>query len=335
MSTTTARRALPPAAAPTPAAALERKSRMSMKNARTDVPKTGLRVLVYGPDGVGKTTFGAQSPKPIFLCAENGLVAELVEQYQLARAPSPSSFDDVLEFAWNFANEEHEYQSLVIDTLDWLEALLFQSLCVKHSKQSIEEVGGGWQKGYVAAIEEWRKLLIPLTRAWESGRNVIALAHSQIREFKNPTGTDFDRWGLKLWNGRNSDASALWREWADDVLFLNFEYLAGKHPDEKRAKGIQQEQVRVLNTEWNVAWDAKSRHNLPARLPVSWADYVGAVAANRPVDPDAMIASIREMMPALPAERQALLEESLKIVGTNATALRMLRERVTAEVERS
>lgn len=227
--------------------------------------------LLYGVDGVGKTTFGAEAPKPVFICAEQGLGT-----LDVARFPVPKDLDEVMAMVQLLIDEKHDHETLVVDSLDWLEPIVHATVCKKNNWASVEAPGYG--KGYVAAIEEWLKLIRKL-KALRAKMNVVLIAHATIRTFTDPEqNVQYDRYQLKLsGQGAKTDASAIWREAVDDVLFANFEIRVTQAGDQRKAKAFGDGE-RVIYTERRPAFDAKNRNNLPFKLPLSWEEYASACA---------------------------------------------------------
>lgn len=300
-----------------------RPNRMSLANlvrGRQDQP---VRVVLYGVEGIGKSTFAAGAPNPVFIAAEDGTA-----QLDIPRFPMPDDFkyQDVLDAIETLATESHDFQTIAIDTLDWLEPLIWRRVCERDGKQSIEDFGFG--RGYVAALDEWRILLAALERLRRArSMHVVLVAHSSIKAFRNPEGEDFDRYEMKL----NAKASALVKEWADLVLFATYETFAVKNERTKRVKGISTG-ARIMHTVRTAAWDAKSRYPLPEQMALSWADLVAGVAAQQPADPDELIAAIAENAKRLPDDMQKQTAESLKRCGKDATKLAQLDNWVRCKV---
>lgn len=248
-----------------------RANRMTLSAVTRGVQTQPLRVVIYGPGGVGKSTFGAQAPAPIFLGPEDGSA-----RLDVSRFPQPETWSDVLDAIRTLTTEEHSYQTLVIDSADWLEPLCWAHVCQQARKASIEDFGFG--KGYVAALEAWRVFLSAIEALRKAKRmHVILIAHGEVKAFKNPdaeTGGDYDRWQLKL----HRAAAGLLMEWCDELSFATFRTFAQKvdpaGPDKKRARGMGSE--RVLYTERRAAFDAKSRHGLPSEMSLSWDDFFAA-----------------------------------------------------------
>jgi hypothetical protein len=245
--------------------------KMSLTNRIVGRQASTLRVLLYGVEGVGKSTWAAGAPNPIFLCAEEG-----THHLDVQRFPAPSMWLEVLDAIEVLRTEEHDRKTLVIDTLDWLEPLCWAHVCKESGEKSIE--GFGYGRGYTAALDAWRTLLarVDELRAVR-GMHIVALAHTAIRPFKNPDHSvgDFDRYELKL----HAKAAGLWKEWADCVFFAQFETYSTKTKDGK-VKGISTG-ARVIQTERTAAWDAKNRLSLPAELPLSWQAFSDAAKAAR------------------------------------------------------
>ena len=225
------------------------------------------RLVVYGVEGIGKSTFSADAPNPIFLGAEDGTA-----QLDVARFPEPRTWADVLESIDGLEHEKHDFKTLVIDTADWLEPLCGAYVCATRegNHTSIEEFGFG--KGVAFVVEEMRKLLSKLDRLRDNGMTVIVLAHSHVKTYSNPEGDDYDRYQMKL----APKVAALFREWPDAVLFANYETLVDTSGS--RNKGIRGT-ARFLHTERTAAYDAKNRFGLPARFPLSWSEFEGSKEA--------------------------------------------------------
>lgn len=258
----------PGAPAPSAAPAPSRMTLASITRGRTVQP---LRVVVYGPGGVGKSTFGAQAPSPIFLGPEDG--SSLLD---VARFPHPTGWGDIIEAVRTLTTEQHEFQTLVIDSADWAEPLCWAEACRLAGKRTIEDFGYG--KGYIAALDEWRKLIAAIEAMRKAKRmHVVVIAHGEVKAFKDPditNGGDYDRWQLKL----NKSAAGLLTEWCDELTFATFRTFAVKAdpngPDKKRARGAGTD--RVLHTERRPAFDAKSRHGLPSEMSLSWDEFFAA-----------------------------------------------------------
>jgi hypothetical protein len=279
-----------------------------------------MRLLVYGIEGVGKSTFAAAAPAPIFLGAEDG-----TSELDVERFPQPTTWLDALEAVSELTTAAHDYQTLVIDTLDWLEPLCWAHVCRESRDdngrpyQSIEDFGYG--RGYVAAHDQWRRLASDLeTLRTKRHMHIILLAHSAIRTFRNPAGDDFDRYELKL----HKIPSGYWREWSDAVLFASHDLNTVKKAGRVRGQMGQQ---RILHTERTAAWDAKNRYDLPPRLALDWQEFADAAAAHRPADR-------RTLLTQIEAQLAVLAADETRCTRARAALARALEENDDAEIAR-
>lgn len=279
-----------------------------------------IRVLLYGPEGIGKSTFGANAPKPIFLGAEDGTAS-----LDVVRFPRPESLEDVHDAIALLRSPDGEaFETLVIDTLDWLEPLVWDFVVKRDGEKSIESYGYG--KGYIAAIDEWRKLLRALEGVAKR-MHIILLAHSMIRPFKNPAGEDFDRYELKL----HAKAGGLVKEWTDAVLFAQYETYAKKDEKTKRVRGIDTG-ARLVFTERRAAYDAKNRYSLPESLPLSWSDFAAAVAQGQTAAPAELRAEVLRKAEALPEDVKLKVQDVVAKAGDNAQSLALINNKVNAKL---
>jgi hypothetical protein len=255
-----------------PAQAAKGPSRITLAGITKGKQVQSRRVLGYGPEGSGKSSLGAGADNPAFLCAEDGTA-----NLDVVRLPEPTTWDEVFDCLELLkAPELADRKTLVVDTLDWLEPLIWNHVAKKAGKTSIEDFGFG--KGYVAALDEWRKFLAALERLRrERGMWIVLLAHSVVKNFQNPEGDNYDRYQLKL----NEKASGLVKEWCDEVLFMRFETYTFKETEKAKAKGVSSGE-RVMHTVRTAAFDAKNRCNLPEQITftdIGWKAYADAVAA--------------------------------------------------------
>jgi hypothetical protein len=310
----TQRPTLTPKASPQP-------SRMRLDSVVRGKLKKPISVVCYGPEGVGKSTLAAGAPKPIFLGAEDG-----TSQLDVTRFPSPETYADIREAVRVLQVDQHDYGTLVVDTLDWVEPLLWQHICARDGQPNIE--GYGYGKGYQVALDEWRLLLSDLERLMKTrGMNVVLLAHAAIRPFKNPAGEDFDRYELKV----HAKAAGLIKEWAEAVLFANWETFAKEDKRTKRFKGVGGV-ARMLYTERTAAYDAKNRYSLPDELPLDWNEFETAVNAGQVAPTTTLRAEIERKAKELGGELEAKIMETLAKAGDNAANLALINNKVNAKL---
>lgn len=222
------------------------------------------KVLVYGPEGIGKSTFVSQFPNPVFIDTEGS-----TKHMDVARTPKPSSFQMLLEQVTYFRDHPNELETLIIDTADWAEKLCSENLCAKNKKKSIEDFGYG--KGYVYLMEEFGGLLNLLDELIERNINVVMTAHAKMRKFEQPDEMGaYDRWELKL----SKQVAPLLKEWADMVLFANYKTYVVNVDGQGAEKGKNKAQggTRVMYTTHHPCWDAKNRHNLPSETKFAYEE---------------------------------------------------------------
>ena len=294
--------------------------RMNLQSVRSDlITDHAKRILLYATEGVGKSTFAASAPSPIFLCPEDGTA-----HLDVARFPEPESWADVRAAVATLRTEPHDYKTFVVDTLDWIEPLCWAHVCKQGKRTSIEDFGFG--KGYVAALDEWRAFVADLDRLRaERKMQIILLAHAIVRTFKNPDGEDFDRYNLKI----HEKAAGLFKEWSDVVLFANHETYTSKING--REKGISTG-ARVMHTERRAAFDAKNRYNMPDTLPLSYTEFDNAVAGNSPERANALRADIRNLLREIGDEKTtAAVEKWLSETGDSVVKLSQGLNRLAAK----
>lgn len=222
------------------------------------------KVVVYGPEGIGKSSFAAEFPDPLFIDTEGS-----TKLLNVKRLPRPTSWTELIQMVEEVVDNPDVCKTLVIDTADWAERLCSEHVCKQADKESIESFGYG--KGYVLLKEEFGRLLDRLSMAIEAGVNVVLTAHSTIRKFERPDESGaFDRWEMKLGNKTSGQISALVKEWADMLLFANYKEMIIEDPTtgKKKAHGGQ----RVMYTTHHPAFDAKNRHGLKDELPFSFSE---------------------------------------------------------------
>jgi hypothetical protein len=220
------------------------------------------RVMLYGTHGIGKSTFASMAPSPIFIQIEDGLASVDCDAF-----PKSEKLAHVMEAIGELYQGEHQYKTVVIDTLDWLERLIWSEVCEAKGVKNIEDIGYG--KGYTMALDYWRRI----TRGLDALRNdrgmgSIVLAHAAVVTYNAPDTEPYDRYQPKL----HKSASALMQEWADDVLFASFKTFTRATGDEAKGKqrGVGTGE-RVIYTAERPAYYAKNRlPGIPQELPLDY-----------------------------------------------------------------
>ena len=234
------------------------------------------RIVLYGTEGIGKSTWAASAPKPIFIQTEDGLSGIDCESFPLAH-----TYEEVVTSLRALYTESHDYQTVIVDSFDWLERLIWDDICRQHKVASIEEVGGGYAKGYGYALTPWREVLGLLNKLQrERGMVAIGLAHSRVEKLEDPETTAYDVRKPRL----HKSACGLVSEWADAVLFA-YQKLrvqtedAGFNKKRSRAVGVGAGGgERVIRTVGTPAVVAKNRYSLPDEIPLSWPAFMSGVA---------------------------------------------------------
>jgi hypothetical protein len=227
------------------------------------------RIVLYAPHGVGKTTFGACAPSPILLPFEDG-----VGRLDIPTFPLIKSWAETVEALNTLITEQHDFKTVVVDTLDWFEPMVWAEASSRNSWKDIEQPGFG--KGYIAAADVWREFLEALNVLRdERGMQIILLAHSEVKRFDDPTTDGYDRYQIKL----QKRAAEIVQEWGDAVLFANFKSYTTQSDagfNKKTTRGVGTGE-RVMYTEERPSHYAKNRYQLPAEIPFSYADFDAAM----------------------------------------------------------
>jgi hypothetical protein len=238
------------------------------------------RLLVYGTEGIGKSTFAAGAPRPVFIQTEDGL-----DEIDCAKFPLAATYDEVLAALTDLRSQEHDYESIVVDSLDWLERLIWDRVCQESNVKSIEKADGGYAKGYTHALTYWREVIdqLNLLRG-QRGMVVVLIAHAKVEKFEDPEASAYDRYSPRL----HKHAAALISEWCDAVLFATRKFRtqtedAGFNRKRTIAHALGKDGgERVLRTVGGPSCIAKNRYGLPGELPLSWAAFVAALS-NTPI----------------------------------------------------
>ena len=231
------------------------------------VQLTPIKVVLYGPEGIGKSTFASQFPNPLFIDTE-----ESTKMMNVRRFKRPGTWEELLQMVDYVKQNPTVCSTLIIDTADWAERLCETSVCRKGAKRSIEDFGYG--KGYTIVAEEFGHLLDMLTALTSVKVNVVLTAHSLIRKFERPDESGaYDRYELKLGNKAGSKCSALVKEWCDLLLFANYKEIVSDVNGKKKAQGGR----RVMYTSHHPCWDAKNRLALKDELAFDYKEIAGFV----------------------------------------------------------
>ena len=243
---------------------------MSLKITSGKAPRAQ-KVVIYGPEGIGKTTLASKFPDPLFIDIEDGSV-----HMDVKRISPPSSWTELDGIIQEVAQTPDCCKTLVIDTADAAEKLCNMYVCSKNKWDSIESPGYG--KGIVVAAESWGSILASLDMVVRAGINVVVIAHAAMRKFEQPDEMgSYDRWELKL----SKKTAAATKEWADCVLFCNYKTYVVKDGDGKNAKGKGRGGKRVIYAQHDPCWDAKNRYGWPAEIEMDYSAFGDVFGAER------------------------------------------------------
>lgn len=246
---------------------------MKIRFGKQDLPD---RILIYGVDGIGKTTFASEAPSTVFLTAESG-----IKHLEVASFEGIHTWTDSINAIKYLAENETPTETLAIDSLDWLEDKLAAQICKEHGIRSLSELG--WGKGQKELRTRFLDLFFYLDKVVAKGIQVILIAHSLVSRFNDPEREPYDRYTVKL-DPENADKV---REWCDYVIFCNFDTNLKEEGNVKRARSTN---TRTMYTQRTAAFDAKQRVRMPVRIPMkdgaSYASFDAARKANTTASED-------------------------------------------------
>lgn len=214
------------------------------------------KIVVYGPEGIGKSTFASKFPDPVFIDTEGS-----TKDMDVARFDKATSWEMIRQQVKYIISHPDCCRTLVIDTADWAEQIEITSLCEEKGWKGIEDLGYG--KGYTYCAEEFGKFLNLLEDVVDKGIHVVMTAHAQLRKVELPEEMgSYDHWEMKT----SKKVAPMIREWADAVFFANYKTRIVEVDKKKKAQGGQ----RVMYTSHTPFWDAKNRYGLADELPFEY-----------------------------------------------------------------
>ena len=266
----------------------------------TGIAPRAQRIVIYGPEGVGKTTLASRFPNALILDTENG------STHLSATRLTISSHHELIQALVELRSATTPYQTIIIDSIDWAEKMLVSKLLETLNKKganhkSIEDIGYG--KGYKMLEPLANELLGHLNALISQGKNIILIAHSRRVKFELPeTAGAYDKYEINL----TKFIAPLIKEWADAILFCNFLTTV----TDRRGSGGS---ARYIYTSPAAPWEAKNRHSLPEMLPIDSEDLIPAILKNFGADSVFMVKQNQpvESAPALPALPPSIDQEKL------------------------
>lgn len=233
------------------------------------------RILLYGYEGIGKSTFGANAEKPIFIQTEDGL-----RQLSVPKFPLSKSYQDVMDSIYSLVTEEHNFKTLVIDSLSKLEKFIWDDVCKEFKVKNIEKADGGYGKGYKHALDRWNDFLDLLDRAnTEKNMTILLIAHVGTQEVKDPENLTFDRTAPRV----HKLAEGAISQWCDCVFFAYKEIVVRETEEgfsSKRGMALDMGDNRIMRTTSSAAVIAKNRYNLPKFLPLDYQTMMEEINKN-------------------------------------------------------
>ena len=272
------------------------------------------KVVIYGSEGIGKSSLATEFPNPLFIDTEGGTA-----HMDVRRIEKPQSWEEMLSVVKEVAAAKNVCKTLVLDTADWAEQLIVSYLCTKYKQNSIESFGYG--KGYTYLGEEFSRLLGALDMVLTSGIHVVVTAHAKMRKFEQPDEMGaYDRWEMKL----SKQVAPLLKEWCDILLFCNYQtFVVTSENNTQKAQGGK----RVMYTSHHPAWDAKSRVQLPEFLELDYKHIAHIFSAGQMPD----VASVTQTA----AQETAALQPQVPLAEETSVDLfrGILKERGVTEEE--
>ena len=262
------------------------------------------KVVIYGPEGIGKSSLAARFPDPVIIDTEGGTA-----HMDVRRIDKPQTWEELLSIVREVAATAGICKTLVIDTADWAEQLIAVYLCTKYKQSSIESFGYG--KGYTYMAEEFSRLLSACDQVIAAGMHVVVTAHAKMRKFEQPDEMGaYDRWEMKL----SKQTAPLLKEWCDMLLFCNYQtFVVTSENDTKKAQGGK----RVIYTSHHPAWDAKSRIALPEILDLDYKNIAFAFEpSNKPAPSPEPEESVYDRFRQLMAESGVTETDVRKVVAS-------------------
>ena len=254
------------------------------------------KVVIYGSEGIGKSTLASRFPNPLFIDTEGGTA-----QLDVRRIEKPGSFDGLISIVNEVAADPGICKTLILDTADWAEQMCITGVCTKYKKAGIEDFGYG--KGYTYLAEEYSRLLNAFDAVIAAGIHVVITAHAKMRKFEQPDEMGaYDRWEMKL----SKQVAPLLKEWCDLLLFCNYKTIVvATKNDTKKAQGGK----RIIHTTHHPCWDAKNRHGLPDEIDLDYGNIAHLFDSASPTAP--VTDRVTDVAEPTPLERvRAMMMES-------------------------
>lgn len=300
--------------------------KLGLSAVRRGVIQRPFRVLLYGPEKTGKSTFASQAPNPIFLCADSG-----TEHLNVDRFPAPETWAQALGYIRELQHGGHGYRTLVVDPVNFLEPLIHTSI-TGSSDVAIDAIKGKDANGYVAAKNQFEVLKKALELVWLAGINILIVGHSESKRHDPPDGESYDRFTLAM----NEKCAGILKRWVDHILFVRQDAF-GKYDKKTKKSKAEGTGAVYMYTQWSPAFDAGNRARLPASMPLSWREFADALHDGT-AEHARILAQIEDDLraladPKVEAKVRGYLEDATIDVADVANQLRSRRGAVTKDDE--
>ena len=238
---------------------------IDLKNVQPKVIYVPPKIILYGRNGIGKSTFALKAPNPVFLDLDENIYELPCISNKTLGIPI-RTYDDVLGFLGTLFNEDHEFKTLVIDSLSSLEKLIIQKVLKDSNVASLASFQYG--QGYQKMMPLWDRVLEKLKNLWSHKKLIIImLAHHKEKREEHLTGASYMQYQINLYE----KSSELLRNWCSCVLFAEDEIeLENEIVEFNRSISKVKSSTRVLHTDGGTTFLAKNTYNLPLKLPLDW-----------------------------------------------------------------
>lgn len=280
-------------------------------------------LIIYGPDKMGKSTFASEAPKTLFLDVEGGTN----NLDNISRVPDSKlkTWPELMSYIESIKNDDHDYETLALDSLDRIELLLHAHICKEQKKDNIEECFGSYGKWVAGVMSYWSDFINSLKEIREKrDMNIIVIGHSVTKAFNDPMQpAPYDRHGLKL----NEKHAGLWREQVDAILFVNTEVFV-KLAKVGKAKAFG-DNKRILYTNGAPQYYAGNRYGLPSELPFekgeAWRVFWDAKSKGQPDSAGIVNAEIADLLTRVPEDVKTRMDKAIADAAGDLTKLIKIR----------
>lgn len=285
--------------------------------AKSGVEKHAQIIVCYGPNGVGKSTFAAGFPVPLFADLENG------SRHLNVTRLSSEEIKDLAGFralVGELLTSEQKFKTFVVDSIESLEMMVLASIKLKHKVESIEDIGYG--RGYTESREVMADLMAQFRKLTERGIGVVLVGHSQVKQQTDPlTNSVYDRFIMRA----GDKMAAVIKDLSDAVLFATHKVVTTKNKQGKTEAFSDGE--RILTTQWRASADAKNRMGLPLEIPLSYEALADAMGADADQDLNAILADIEAISTKLKDDVRVKVEAQVEKYKTDPKKLAEIRSR--------